>query len=301
MLLMVGLSRGCPALPATSATVPTVWYVVSNGTTGNLTESDLHYTISKTNAFMCGSSDANYPFDMSAVATSQATIHNCSAKCQANCSANINPSRAQTMAQMCASHCAAIGNCGQMDSCELANCYCEGTCNLMGDSSMPLYAPRVDSGIRLRLDEVVYINHPRWHETCCCQDATVAWTPSQVEIFDQLVDKQQVRDRISIISCNMARGGTAGQSAITGSDYCPGGPAVFLDFSSIDGTTRQMNDPAGSLLAHEVGHWLGLSHTFARSCTDGGARMRSACSACIEPLSPRRRESAAVGSLLLCY
>ena len=119
------------------------------------------------------------------------------------------------------------------------------------------------SAITFKLESIEYITNATWHDTCCCtHKGDISYVPTQNEIFDELVVKSSSRDKLSVITCAM--GSTAGQSSITGSDSCEGGPAVFVDAGHI----KDYNMP--SLLAHETGHWLGLGHTFAKSCTDGG-------------------------------
>jgi hypothetical protein len=125
---------------------------------------------------------------------------------------------------------------------------------------------RLDTGIRFKVDSIKYVTNDDWHFHCCCTNAGFKYKIAQQEIFDQLVDKTTVRSKATVIVCDMqTKGGkTAGQSSIAGDSTCNGGPGVMLDVSSMK---RVEGGYAADTAVHELGHFLGLYHTFNEACS----------------------------------
>jgi len=159
-----------------------------------------------------------------------------------------------------------------------SECYCDaGFCKLYGRKypdelanekptamTNKLGGKRLDTGIRFTVDSIKYVTNDDWHFHCCCTHAGFNYKIEQQNIFDQLVDKTTVRSKATVIVCDMSTkgGGTAGQSSISGSASCPGGPGFMVDRNSMN----EANGGNADTLVHEFGHFLGLDHTFAEDC-----------------------------------
>ena len=265
---VLGALGTCPDPPTRHATIPLVVYVIRKGANssveGHIDQATIEATVARTNHYYCGSQTVDRIFDdeLSEIATNEATIDNCGNKCGTHCGSD--GVYADTLASLCTARCTELGNCGTLESCELSNCNCgDDYCGNWGDptaSYLPLQGPRSDSAIRLALESVQYIDNADWFDHCCCTNkGGIDYTPTQNAIFDTVVDKETARSKLHVVTCSM--GSTAGQSLILGSGSCEGGVGIMLDH--VTGLTD-------STLAHELGHHLGLDHTFARNCKDGG-------------------------------
>jgi len=156
-------------------------------------------------------------------------------------------------------------------------CYCgDDFCKLSGwkyDDEKAMEKPRMnklagkrlDTGIRFKVDSIKYVTNDDWHFHCCCTHASFKYKIAQQEIFDQLIDKTTVRSKATVIVCDMQTrgGGTAGQASISGESFCAGGPGVMVDRNSMKPNRHGSN---ADTLVHELGHFLGLHHTFTEAC-----------------------------------
>eukprot|EP00933_Yihiella_yeosuensis_P074291 TRINITY_DN83163_c0_g1_i1.p1 TRINITY_DN83163_c0_g1~~TRINITY_DN83163_c0_g1_i1.p1 ORF type:complete len:485 (+),score=94.76 TRINITY_DN83163_c0_g1_i1:94-1548(+) len=137
---------------------------------------------------------------------------------------------------------------------DLSGCWCEENYCKKWTAFGKLHGKRADAAVGFTLQSVSYVANDDWHNQCCCSHAGgLSYKPKQWEIFDKLVDKATVRSVVTIMVCDM--GATAGQSIITGSTSCEGGPGMMLT-TSFDAHT----------LTHEFGHYFGLHHTFNEYC-----------------------------------
>jgi hypothetical protein len=205
-----------------------------------------------------------------------------------------------------------FANCNER--CNIANCYKKGTattaitkqevedgcfcgndfCKLAGwkyDDEKAMEKPRQnkltgkrsDTGIRFKVDSIKYVTNDDWHFHCCCTHAGFKYKIAQQEIFDQLIDKTTVRSKATVIVCDMSTrgGGTAGQASITGESSCAGGPGVMMDHGSLKINQHGSN---ADVLTHELGHYLGLHHTFNEACPSrewGQCKPEDKCNAAV--------------------
>lgn len=139
----------------------------------------------------------------------------------------------------------------------ITGCYCDDDYCKKWDSYGNLTGPRANAEVNFELQNVSYVVNDEWHDKCCCAYAGgLSYKPQQLEIMDTLIDKNTVRSMVTIITCDMKS--TAGQSLISGSKGCAGGPGIMLTHTFGDHT-----------LAHEFGHFFGLYHTFNEECPAG--------------------------------
>lgn len=140
------------------------------------------------------------------------------------------------------------------DIVDITSCFCGDNYCKDWSSLGKMHGSRANAGIGFTLQGVSHVINDAWHDQCCCSHAGgLSYEPKMLEIQDALIDKTTVRSVVTIIVCNMKS--TMGQSVITGSPGCEGGPSIFLTHTFDDHT-----------LAHEFGHYFGLYHTFQDNC-----------------------------------
>lgn len=141
---------------------------------------------------------------------------------------------------------------------DLSKCYCSPNYCKDWTALGKVHGPRANANIGFKLTIVEHIVNDEWHDQCCCNHAPgLKFKPKQLEIMDKVIDKSKVREEVTVITCDMVS--TMGMSIITGSKGCEGGPGITLTYTFDDRT-----------LAHELGHFFGLYHTFNEECPSNG-------------------------------
>jgi len=274
----------CNQVPAALATIPVVWQVIKTKTgKGHMSAEEINQMMEDVNKRFAGvdvdswtpPKPGSIPAgpDVTGILASK-SFEACSAKCYvALCYKKGTMTDAATKNKV-------------KEECYCGDDFCKGRGFKYEDEKAmekpsfwkvnKLYGNRLDTGIRFKVDSINYVTNDDWHHHCCCAHASKTYKPAQHEIFDKLIDKTTVRSKVTVITCEMKPkngGGTAGQSSIAGGSSCPGGPGIMVDREALKPYTHAWakfsNGEQADTLVHEFGHFLGLSHTFAETCSSG--------------------------------
>lgn len=228
--------------PAPFASVPLNFFVITKQDgTGNVSKARLERQIADVRKYYNGDDpNALSMADIIALNASESNVSSCGQKCDVY-------------------HCYENGK--YKPNLDISGCWCEDQYCEKWSSLGKMHGARADAAIDFTLQAVTYVTNDVWHDQCCCAHASgLGYEPKQTEILDQLVDKEKVRDQINVIICDMKS--TAGQATINGGRGCAGGPNVMLTHGFESRT-----------LAHELGHFFGLYHTWNEECPSNGIMM----------------------------